>query len=67
MTEVYDSFFPKKVCDNFKLIDDYFDNVHNEKCEKLINTRFLDVYVKQQNMKMVKDSITSDRVNFFDV
>ena len=59
MKDVYEAFFPQKICDNFKLIDNYFDNVDNQDCEAVINERFLSGYVKKTKNKIIKDSKTT--------
>ena len=59
MKDVYEAFFPQKICDNFKLIDNYFDNIDNQDCEAVINERFLSGYVKKTKNKIIKDSKTT--------
>jgi hypothetical protein len=62
MKDVYEAFFPKRICDNFTLIDDYFNNVDNEKCDALLNKKFLSGYVEfdgvsaNEKDKIIKDS-----------
>ena len=60
MKDVYEAFFPQKICDNFKLIDDYFNNIDSDKCVALLNKVFMSGYIDKEKNKIIKDSKGSE-------
>ena len=60
MKDVYEAFFPQKICDNFKLIDNYFNNVDSDKYDALLNKKFLSGYIDKEKNKIIKDSKGSE-------
>jgi tRNA-guanine family transglycosylase len=60
MKDVYEAFFPQKICDNFKLIDDYFNNIDSDKYDALLNKKFLSGYIDKEKNKIIKDSKGSE-------
>ena len=47
MRDVYNEFFPKRVSDNFDLIDRYFNKLDDEEVEAEVNDRFLQGHLKK--------------------
>ena len=47
MKDVYNEFFPKRVSDNFDLIDKYFNKLDDKEVEAEINDRFLQGHLKK--------------------
>ena len=47
MRDVYNEFFPKRVSDNFDLIDRYFSELNNTFVEDEVNKKFLDGHLKK--------------------
>ena len=47
MRDVYNEFFPKRVSDNFDLIDRYFSELDNTFVEDEVNKKFLDGHLKK--------------------
>jgi hypothetical protein len=47
MRDVYNEFFPKRVSDNFDLIDRYFAELNNTFVEDEVNKKFLDGHLKK--------------------
>jgi tRNA-guanine family transglycosylase len=60
MKDVYEAFFPQKICDNFKLIDDYFNSIDSDKYDALLNKKFLSGYIDKEKNKIIKDSKGSE-------
>jgi len=60
MKDVYEAFFPQKICDNFKLIDNYFNNIDSDKCVALLNKVFMSGYIDKEKNKIIKDSKGSE-------
>ena len=48
MKDVYNEFFPKRVADNFDLIDRYFSELNNKYVEAEVNNKFLDGHLKKE-------------------
>ena len=48
MKDVYNEFFPKRVADNFDLIDRYFSELKNKYVEAEVNNKFLDGHLKKE-------------------
>ena len=53
MKDVYNEFFPKKVVDNFDLIDRYFAKLDNKEVEAEVNDRFLQGHLKKTKKALV--------------
>ena len=47
MKDVYNEFFPKRVSDNFDLIDKYFNKLDDKEVEAEVNDRFLQGHLKK--------------------
>jgi len=47
MRDVYNEFFPKRVSDNFDLIDRYFNKLDDKEIEAEVNDRFLQSHIKK--------------------
>ena len=48
MKDVYNEFFPKRVSDNFDLIDKYFNKLDDKEVEAEVNDRFLQGHLKSR-------------------
>ena len=53
MKDVYNEFFPKKVVDNFDLIDRYFAKLDDQEIEAEVNDRFLQGHLKKTKKALV--------------
>ena len=59
MSDIYNEFFPKKIVDNFNLIEKFFKEIDNKNVEAEVNHKFLDDYLKKTNREKVKDATVS--------
>ena len=50
---MFNEFFPKKVVDNFDLIDRYFAKLDNKEVEAEVNDRFLQGHLKKTKKALV--------------
>ena len=59
LSDIYNEFFPKKIVDNFNLIEKFFNELDNKNVEAEVNHKFLDDYLKKTNRETVKDATVS--------